>query len=54
MTNDYRRGAAPITERSLALVKFFRILSFAVLALMVAAALYAGIMGIVHWACIGV
>jgi len=36
------------------LVKFFRVLSFAVLALMAAAILYAGIMGIVHWAGIGV
>ena len=35
-------------------MKFFRILSFAVLALMAAAIIYAGVMGIVHWAGIGV
>ncbi len=35
-------------------MKFFRVLSFVVLALMAAAILYAGIMGIVHWAGIGV
>jgi len=36
------------------LVKFFRVLSFVVLALMAAAVVYAGVMGIVHWAGIGV
>jgi len=35
-------------------VKFFRVLSVVVLALMAAAVVYAGVMGIVHWAGIGV
>jgi len=36
------------------LVKFLRVLSFVVLALMATAVIYAGVMGIVHWAGIGV
>jgi len=36
------------------LEKALRILSFVVLALMLAAALYAGAIGIIHWSGIGV
>jgi hypothetical protein len=52
-TKAYLRSAAAPKEPT-SMTTIFRLISFAVLALMLIAILYAGTMGIVHWAGIGV